>query len=232
MRRPSFGEVIGLIPFFKVRDMNDTQASASQPSLLAGIQVVEVATYIFAPAAATVMSDFGADVIKIEPPQTGDPYRFLAKTPPMPVAPIDYCWALDGRNKRSVVLDLKKPQALEVLLKLLERADVFVTNYKPSVLVRLRLTYDELRSRFPRLVYAQATGYGERGPDVNKPGYDMSAYWARSGLMDAAANADGEPCLSLAGMGDHPSAMALFGGIMLALYRRKEPVRARASPVR
>jgi crotonobetainyl-CoA:carnitine CoA-transferase CaiB-like acyl-CoA transferase len=196
-------------------------ATTPPAGILSGIRVVEMATYIFAPVAATVMSDFGAEVIKLEP-HTGDAYRQLARTPPMPAAEVNYCWVLDGRNKRSLAVDLKKPQGREVLIKLIERADVLATNYKPSVLARMELTYDHLRARFPRLIYAQATGYGEQGADVDKPGYDMTAYWARSGLMHSAANADGEPCLSLPGMGDHPSAMALFGGIMLALYRREK----------
>jgi len=201
--------------------MTNRESETTPPGILSGIRVVEVATYIFAPVAATVMSDFGAEVIKVEP-HGGDAYRQLAATPPMPAAEVNYCWVLDGRNKRSITLDLKKTQGRDVLLKLIERADVFATNYKPSVLARMELSYEHLKARFPWLIYAQATGYGEAGDDVDKPGYDMTAYWARSGLMHSAANADGEPCLSLPGMGDHPSAMALFGGIMLALYRREK----------
>jgi formyl-CoA transferase len=167
------------------------------------------------------MSDFGADVIKIENPNGGDPYRLLHQMPPLPAAKLDYCWLLDSRNKRSVALHLKRPEAREVLLRLVDTADVLVTNYQPSVLSDLGLRYDDLAPRNPRLVYAHATGYGADGPEVEKPGYDATAWWARSGLMDVVRAAGGEPALSAPGMGDHPSAMALFGAILLALYDRE-----------
>ncbi len=194
---------------------------ADEGGPLKGLRVLDVGTYIFGPAAATVMSDFGAEVIKVEPPGVGDPYRYLHRIPPMPASPIDYCWLLDGRNKRSVVLNLKHEAGREALLRLAETADVLVTNYHPSVLSNLRLTYDDLRARCPRLIFAHATGYGERGEEVEKPGYDMTAWWARSGMMDSVRPGDNDPALSLAGMGDHPSSLALFAGIMLGLYRRQ-----------
>ncbi len=193
---------------------------ATDKGILSDIRVIEVATYVLGPAAATVMSDFGAEVIKVERPRVGDPYRYLSFIPQMPKAEMNYCWLLDGRNKKSVALDLSNEAGREILLKLIARADVLITNYQPSVLRKLRLTYEELAPLNYRLIYASATGYGEQGDDVEEPGFDMTAYWARSGLMDAVHNADAEPTLSVAGMGDHPSSMALFGGIMLALYQR------------
>lgn len=195
--------------------------AAAAPNVLSGIRVVEVATFIFGPAAATVMGDFGAEVIKVEPPGIGDPYRYLYRLPPMPECEENYCYVLDGRNKRSIALDLNRPAGLAVLVELVRRADVFITNQHPSVLSKLKITYDDLQTHNPRLVYAHATGYGDVGEDVEQPGYDMSAYWARSGLMDTVCSDGSEPALSVAGMGDHPSAMALFGGIMLALFRRE-----------
>jgi crotonobetainyl-CoA:carnitine CoA-transferase CaiB-like acyl-CoA transferase len=159
-------------------------------------------------------------VIKVEPPLTGDPYRHLYRLPPLPVCGENYCWLLEGRNKKSIAIDLKNEAGREILLQLLRTADVFVTNYQPSVLAALRLEYSQLRSLNEKLVYAHATGYGETGPSVEQPGFDMTAFWARSGLMDGVAPADAGPALSLAGMGDHPAASALFGAIMLALYRR------------
>jgi formyl-CoA transferase len=194
--------------------------SNDDSGILGGLRVVEVASFIFGPVAATIMSDFGAEVVKVEPPGIGDPYRILWRTPPMPVADVDYCWTLDARNKRSISIDLKKDAGRRIVLRMLEEADVFVTNYQPSVLTQLRLRHEDLAPLFPRLIYAHATGYGIDGPDVEQPGFDMTAYWARSGLMSAVAPAHSEPALSVAGMGDHPSATALFGGIMLALYRR------------
>jgi crotonobetainyl-CoA:carnitine CoA-transferase CaiB-like acyl-CoA transferase len=187
---------------------------------LAGITVVEVGNWIAGPAAATVMSDFGATVIKVEPPG-GDPYRGLIRIPGMPESDINYPWLLDARNKKSVVLDLKIPEGREILLALAARADVFLTNYQPGLLARLRLTYGDLSPGNPRLIYAALTGYGEAGTEGSKSGFDVNAWWARSGLMDIVRPAGGLPAVSVPGMGDHPSAIALFGAIMLGLFQRE-----------
>jgi len=189
--------------------------------LLAGIRVIEVATYVAGPAAATVMADFGAEVIKIEPPKTGDPYRYLYQLNALPRCEQNYCWLLDGRHKKSVCLDLKSDAGHEALLALVREADVFLVNQHPSVLAALRLDYPRLAAENPRLVYAHMTGYGESGPECEKPGYDATAWWARSGLMDCVRPGDQEPALSTAGMGDHPSSMALLAAIVLALYTRE-----------
>jgi crotonobetainyl-CoA:carnitine CoA-transferase CaiB-like acyl-CoA transferase len=198
--------------------------------ILDGIRVLDVGSFVFGPAAATVMADFGADVVKVEPPQTGDPYRYLFQMPPLPKCEEDYCWLLTGRGKRSVALDLKDAEAREILLRLVRQADVFVTNYPLRVLADLRLAWRDLEPLNPRLVYAHATGYGEEGPEAEKPGYDATAWWARSGLQDAVRPRGGLPAVSVPGMGDHPSAMALFGAIMLALYQRERT--GRGSKVR
>jgi crotonobetainyl-CoA:carnitine CoA-transferase CaiB-like acyl-CoA transferase len=189
--------------------------------ILAGIRVVDCGTYIAGPAAAVVLSDFGAEVIKIERPPYGDPYRYLSLVPGMPVSPLFYCWILDGRNKRSVALDLNDPEARQALLAIVKTADVFITNYQAPLLQKFRLAYPDLEPHNPRLIYAHLTGYGEIGDDSTQPGYDMTAYWARSGLMQTVCNAGAEPAQSPAGFGDHPTSMALFGGIMLGLYRRQ-----------
>ena len=190
-------------------------------SILSGLRVIDCGTFILGPMATTVMSDFGADVVKIEAPGIGDPHRYLHKIVPMPKSDIDYCWQLASRNKRSVVVDLKQPAGREFLLKLMAKADVFVTNFPTSVLNQLRISYDDVKDLNPRLVYARATGYGENGPDVEQPGYDMTAWWARSGLMDVIRAKDAEPALSVGGMGDHPSSVTMFSAIMLALYQRQ-----------
>jgi formyl-CoA transferase len=189
--------------------------------ILAGLRVVEAATFVFGPAAGTVLADFGADVVKIEHPVTGDPYRYLPQLKPLPECARNYCWLLDSRSKRSIALDLKREAGREAALALVRRADVFITNYHPSVLAALHLRWEDLRPENARLVYAHATGYGEAGPELEKPGYDATAWWARSGLMDAVRPAGGELGLATPGMGDHPSALALFGGILLALYARE-----------
>jgi crotonobetainyl-CoA:carnitine CoA-transferase CaiB-like acyl-CoA transferase len=190
-------------------------------SILSGIRVIDCGTYILAPAAATILSDFGAEVIKIEAPGIGDPHRYLHTIVPMPRSDIDYCWQLEARNKKSVVVDLKKDAGRDILLKLVKSADVFITNFPASVLADLRIHYADLQPLNERLVYARASGYGEHGPDVEQPGYDMTAWWARSGLMDLIRSNKNEPALSVGGMGDHPSSTALFGAIMLALYNRE-----------
>jgi crotonobetainyl-CoA:carnitine CoA-transferase CaiB-like acyl-CoA transferase len=190
-------------------------------NILSGIRVIDCGTYIAAPAAAVVMSDFGADVIKIERPPFGDPYRYLSLVPGMPISPILYCWILEGRNKRSLALDLTDAAAREVLLKLVATADVFITNYQPSLVRKFRIGYEDLAPLNDRLIYAYLSGYGLAGDDADQPGYDVTAYWARSGMMSSMHNGDAEPAQSSAGFGDHPTSMALFGGIMLGLYQRE-----------
>ena len=187
-----------------------------------GLKVLDCASFIAAPAAATVLSDFGADVIKIEPPGAGDPYRNLPNLPGYPRSEHNFAWLLESRNKKSLALDLSKTEGQAVLHRLAAEADVFITNYPPQVRERLGITYDHLAPQNERLIYASFTGYGEKGEEANKPGFDSNAYWARSGLMDLVrATADTAPARSIAGMGDHPCAMAFYGAIVTALYKRE-----------
>ena len=188
-----------------------------------GLKVVDCASFIAAPAAATVLSDFGADVIKIEPPGAGDPYRNLPNLPGYPASEHNYAWMMESRNKKSLALDLAKPEGKAVLRKLVADADVFITNFPPAVRQRLGITYKELSPLNDRLIYACFTGYGDRGEEANKPGFDSNAWWARSGLMDLVrADVDTTPARSVAGMGDHPCAMALYSAIVTGLYRREK----------
>jgi formyl-CoA transferase len=189
-------------------------------NLLSGIRVIDCGTYIAGPAAATILADYGAEVIKIERPPIGDPFRYLSTVPGMPVSEHLFCWMLDARNRKSLALNLEDQAAREVLIKLVSTADVFITNFLPDLADKFRVTYDHLQPINPRLIYAHVTGYGETGDDVLEPGYDQTAYWARSGLMWLMHNADGEPCRAPTGFGDHPTAMTLFAAIMLGLYRR------------
>ncbi len=187
-----------------------------------GLKVLDCASFIAAPAAATVLSDFGADVIKIEPPGAGDPYRNLPNLPGYPASEHNFAWLLESRNKKSLALDLSKPEGQAVLHRLAEDADVFITNYPPAVRERLGITHEHLAPKNERLIYASFTGYGEKGDEANKPGFDSNAYWARSGLMDLVrADLDTTPARSIAGMGDHPCAMAFYGAIVTALYKRE-----------
>jgi formyl-CoA transferase len=187
-----------------------------------GLKVLDCASFIAAPAAATVLSDFGADVIKIEPPVTGDPYRHLPNLPGYPHSEHNFAWLLEARNKKSLALDLAKPEAQAVLYRLVAESDVFITNMPPQVRAKLGITYDHLAHLNDRLIYASFTGYGEKGEEANKPGFDSNAYWARSGLMDLVrADEHTTPARSIAGMGDHPCAMAFYGAIVTALYKRE-----------
>ncbi|MEU3302196.1 CoA transferase [Streptomyces sp. NPDC006678] len=195
----------------------------SNTPLLEGLHVVDLASFIAGPAAATILGDFGADVVKVEPPHTGDGYRSLSRVPPNPqVEGVNYPWQLDNRNKRSIALNLKSPGARPVLESLARWADVLVTNFPPRTREKLGLDYDALTSLNPRLIYADVTGFGEEGPDADLPGFDVTAYWARSGLMDLTRQRDVPPAMNAFGSGDHSTAITLFAGIMTALYRREK----------
>ena len=186
-----------------------------------GLKVIDCASFIAGPAAATVMSDFGAEVVKIEPPGMGDPYRRRAV--PNPERPLNPGFFFDARNKRSLALDLRTEKGREVLHRLVREADVFITNYPPPARGRLGIRYEDLKHLNERLIYASFTGYGESGPEASKPGFDATAWWARTGLMDLVrAGEEVNPARSLPGMGDHPSAMGTYGAIVTALYQREK----------
>lgn len=188
--------------------------------LFEGLKVIDCASYIAAPAAATVMSDFGAEVIKIEP-LTGDPYRNRGQPPSVQLSPENPNWLVDSRNKKSLALNLASKAGLDILYKLTADADVFITNFPPKVRKKLRLTYNDIAPLNPRLIYASFTGFGETGPDADKPGFDATVWWARAGIMDLVRAGDAAPVRSPPGMGDHPSAMGFYSAIITALYKRE-----------
>ena len=192
-----------------------------QNGILSGIRVIDCGTYIAGPASATVMSDFGAEVFKIENPDGGDLWRLFPHLPGTPKSKLNYAWVLTGRNKKSVALDLGSPEGYEALIRLVKTADVFVTNYQAQLLTKFRLNWDDLRVVNDRLIFAHLTGYGEKGDDADLPAFDAVAYWARSGLMTSVTGRDGTPSGPRPGIGDHPTAMAMFGAIMLGLYNRE-----------
>jgi len=185
-----------------------------------GLNVLDIASYIAGPAATTMLADLGASVIKVEPPDTGDPYRQAHVTPPHPPCETDYAWQLTNRNKRGIAVDLKHPDGQAVLARLVERADVLVTNFPQPVRVALGLDREAIGRLNPRLVYADVTGYGSRGADADRPGFDVTAFWARTGHMHATHDVDGPPALPIPGIGDHATACTLFGAIVTALYTR------------
>jgi crotonobetainyl-CoA:carnitine CoA-transferase CaiB-like acyl-CoA transferase len=188
--------------------------------IFSGLKVLDLASYIAGPAATTILADFGADVIKIEPPGTGDVYRFFSAMPPNPVANTNYAWQLTNRNKRSIAIDLKSIEAKEVLVRLVQWADVVVVNFPPRVKAALGVTYETLSPLNPKLIYADITGYGSEGPEADTPGFDVTAYWARSGLMEVTHDAGSPPTLPIPGIGDHATATTLYAAIVTALYTR------------
>jgi len=193
----------------------------SGPYLLDGLRVIDTASFIAGPVATTMLADFGAEVIKIEPP-TGDPYRHRTGGPGIPESPYNYRWIVDNRTKRALSLDLRRPEGREVLYRLVRRADVFVTNAPMDSRRRLGLRWEDLQPLNPRLIYASITAYGETGDEAAKTGYDSTALWARTGLMDLVRpDPTAAPSRSLPGMGDHPTGVSLFAAIMTALYRRE-----------
>ena len=190
--------------------------------LFSGLRVVDAATVIAAPAAAMMLADFGADVIKVEAPGQGDMLRRLSGLPGIPAKEgMDWFWQQDGRNKRGLTLNLKTERGLEVMRKLAASCDVYITNQPYAAREAMGLTYEALKPANPRLIYASLTAYGEQGPERYRKSFDQLAYWARSGLMDLMRQPGTRPTQGLAGMGDHPTGVALYAGIVTALLQRE-----------
>jgi len=187
---------------------------------LAGLRVLDISSFIAAPAAAVVLGDWGAEVIKVEGPD-GDPNRaIMHDSSNYPKAEVNYPWQMDSRNKRSIVLDLKKSEARTALDRLIEKSDILICNFPPPVRDKLRLAYDDVKKVNPKLIYASLTGYGESGPDRDRPGFDATAYFARSGLLDAQRYEDGPPGVPGPAQGDRATAMTLVSSILMALIHR------------
>jgi formyl-CoA transferase len=190
-------------------------------SVFAGLKVLDVASFIAGPAAATVLSDFGADVIKVEPPGAGDPQRMLGSVPPSPQAHANYSWHLANRNKRGIVLDLKLPGGTKILKRLVEWADVVITNFPHGTREKLHLGYEEVSGWNPRVIYADITGFGDAGADATLPGFDVTAYWSRTGLLASTRDAGAPPTVPVFGSGDYASAISIYSAIVTALYHRE-----------
>ena len=194
----------------------------SEP-ILNGIRVVELATYIAGPAATVILGDFGADVIKIEAPSRPDPYRGAnLRGGDSPTSPYPYGYIADNRNKRAIALDIKQSRGREIFDTMIRTADVFVTNMPIPTRERLSIGYESIKGLNEKIMYASISAYGEHGPEADRPGFDSTALWARTGLMDLVKpSPDSPPARSLPGMGDHPTAVSLFAAIMTGLYRRE-----------
>ncbi len=190
---------------------------------LRGVRVIEVAMWVAGPSTAAVLADWGADVIKLESPNGGDPIRGMS-TRAMGDDEVRVCppYELDNRNKRSVAVDLRRPEGLEFAMKLVESADVFITSLRSDTLSGMKLDYASLSARNPRLIYAALNGYGHRGPDRERPAFDYAAAWARSGLMATITEPGEAPPAQRPGMIDHAAGLGLAGAISAALFQREK----------
>lgn len=184
--------------------------------MLEGLKVIDAASFLAAPGAATIMGDYGADVIKVESPR-GDTYRLLHGR-----YHHDYNWHLTSRNKRDIAVDLTKEAGRAILHKLIDEADVLLINFREDQVKKYHLEYDDLKKRNPGLIYAQLTGFGNVGPDRHRRGYDVTGWWARTGIMDLMKPHREAPTFPVGGVGDHASAMTLFSAIMMGLYQREK----------
>ena len=194
----------------------------SDKLLFADLKVIDMSSWIAAPVAATMLADFGAEVIKIEPPEAGDGYRNFALMESTPTSDVNYTWQMDNRNKRSLALNLKTEEGRKLLRQLVAESDVYVTNTPHPMRRAWGLTYEDLAALNPRLIYASLTAYGELGPERDREGFDLVAYWARSGLMDLVRAPGADPAPAIPGMGDHPTAVSLYAAILTALFKRQQ----------
>lgn len=189
-------------------------------NIFSGLKVVDFSSFVAAPAAAVILSDFGADVIKVEPP-SGDMWRHGNEVPSQPLAKDPYQFHLNNRNKRGLTLDLKSASAQPILEKLVKWADVFIVNTPHPARRKLKLEYEDVAQWNPRLIYADLTGFGDKGPDADLPGFDITSYWARSGLLSMTRDAGNPPTWPVGGSGDNATAVGLYAAIVTALYRRE-----------
>lgn len=187
---------------------------------LEGIKVVELSTMLAGPMTARILAEWGADVIKVETPN-GDAWRKQAGTTVSPCTEVaNPNYDQQNLNKRFISLNMRTEAGHEAMMKLLEGADVLVTNFRVQALEGMGMAYEQLKDRFPRLIHASVLGYGTEGPDRDRPGYDYTAFFSRSGMMADLPPAGAGPLVPIGGIGDHSVAVALAGGIAAALYRR------------
>jgi len=191
---------------------------------LSDLRVVELTTYIAAPMCGRLLADWGADVIKVES-LTGDVWRYASPLMNVPLNEQENpIFDVANTNKKCITLDLKSEEGMRIFYSLLENADIFLTNNRPQALKKMGIDYESVKARFPRLIYAAITGFGEAGPDRDLPGFDVVAYWSRSGFLTDLSVDTGSnyPVIAPAGYGDTISGTALFGGITSCLLTREK----------
>ena len=191
--------------------------------VLDGVRVIEVSTWAALPGAGAILSDWGADVTKVEDPGTGgDPVRGFNLTPTANGSSLSPTWEQDNRNKKSVTINVRAPEGREALLRLLSDADVFLTSTRPKSLEQMRLSWEHLKEHNPRLVMAHLSGYGPKGPDSERPGYDALCFWARGGIALSLADDDAPPISPRPAFGDHITSVTVAAGVAAALYAREK----------
>jgi crotonobetainyl-CoA:carnitine CoA-transferase CaiB-like acyl-CoA transferase len=193
--------------------------------MLEGLKIIEMATYIAAPGAGGIMADWGADVIKVEPPG-GDPIRMFFSSLGVEET-ANPVFDMDNRGKRGIILDTSRPAGRDALLKLIDGADIFLTNVRPGGLARAGLDPETVLKRRPRLIYTTLTGYGLEGPEADRPGMDSAAFWARSGLAAMFRPKGGDPVQLRTAFGDHVASLAIVGAVMAAVYERAQTGKGR-----
>jgi crotonobetainyl-CoA:carnitine CoA-transferase CaiB-like acyl-CoA transferase len=193
--------------------------------IMDGIRVIEVASWTYVPVAGAVLAEWGADVIKIEHPESGDPQRGLAAMGLVPTGPggIAHMMELPNRGKRSVGIDMRTPEGRELLLKLCETADVFLTNFRPQARRKLGIDVEDVRARNPKIIYVRGSGQGQRGPDAERGGYDGCTFWGRGGPADIISDPDEGYPIQQPGpaFGDVIGGLTIAGGISAALFHRE-----------
>lgn len=191
------------------------------PGAFAGVRVIELAQFVFVPAAGALLADQGAEVIHIELPGSGDPYRTLKIADGRVTKSANLSMELNNRGKKSVSIDLKSAEGREIFLRLIETADVFLTSLRPKAIEALKLDVEDLRARNPKLIYVRGNGLGFKGAETNKAGYDASAFWARGGFANVLRPPGyDEPLRPRPALGDHASSVAVAYGIAGALFKR------------
>ncbi len=193
--------------------------------VLAGVRVLEVATWTFVPAAGAVLADWGADVIKVEHPVTGDPQRGLMTSGLMSGGALNVNFMMEqpNRGKRSIGIDLRSAEGLELLYRLVETADVFLTSFLPAARQNMKIDVEHVRARNPNIIYVRGSGMGQRGPEKERGGYDAAAYFARGGhAMSLTPPEVDYPISPRAAYGDLPGGQTIAGGIAAALFRREK----------
>ncbi|PZC49737.1 MAG: Crotonobetainyl-CoA:carnitine CoA-transferase CaiB [Chloroflexi bacterium] len=185
--------------------------------IMDGIKVVELGVWVAGPAAAGMLADWGADVVKVEDLQS-DPFRGALSAVADFSAPFD----LDNRGKRALTIDWRSDEGAEIVRRLVDTSDVFISNLRPGGLALAGLDYETLRARNPRLIYTSITGYGLNSSEANRPAFDVGAFWSRSGIAGLLGSPDGEPGGIRPGLGDHTTATQALAGISAALYHREK----------